>query len=91
VQIAADPNLARETHVRREFRLDRKTIAFELAHWPRIAFENFNPARRTTRVPTTAVKNIDTGVFKYEDQFLSIRCIGFDWTSGSFSLDLWHL
>jgi len=91
IQIAADSNLTRKPHVRREFRLNRKSIAFEFAHRPRIAFENLNPARSTTRIPTTAVKNINACVFEYEDQFLPLRRIGLDWTSGSFSVDLWHL
>jgi hypothetical protein len=90
-QIAADANLARKTHIRSKLGLHRKTIPFEVAHRPRLSFQNFNPARRATRISATAMKNIDACVFKYEYQFLPIRGISLNWTSGSFSVDLWHL
>jgi hypothetical protein len=90
-QIAADADLARKTHIRGKLRLNRQTIPLEVAHRPRLAFKNLNPARRATCISTTTVKNIDTCVFKYEYQFLPIRCISLDWPSGRFSVDLWHL
>lgn len=90
-QIAADSNLARKTHIRRKLRLDGETVPLEVAHRPRFSFQNFNPACRATRISATAVKNIDTCVFKYEYQFLPIRGISLNWTNGSFSVDLWHL
>jgi len=37
------------------------------------------------------VKNIDTSIFKYEHQFLAFRRVDFNWSGGSFSIDLWHL
>src|SRR5688572_11008076 len=63
IEIVAYANLAREAHVRSEFRLDREAIAFEFAHRPGIAFKHFDAARRATRISAAAVKNIDTGVF----------------------------
>lgn len=90
-QIAADVNLAREAHVISQFLLHREAIAFKISHRPRIAFKDLNPTRGATRITATTMKNIDTGIFNSKYQFLPFRCIDFDWTSGSFSIDLWHL
>jgi hypothetical protein len=90
IQIVADVNLTREARVRCQFLLYRESITFEFAHLPRIAFKNLNAAGSATRIPAAAVKDIDSRVFDYEYEFLAFRRIDVDWTSSSFSVDLWH-
>jgi hypothetical protein len=78
VQIVLNSNLARKTNVGREFSFDGETISFEFSHFTGLTFENFDAARRAARVSAAAVKNVDTGIFKDQNQFLSLGCFSFD-------------
>jgi hypothetical protein len=91
LQIAVDANLARESNVRRELGFSSQAIAFEVPHFTGLAFEDLDPASGATSITAAAVKNVDTGVFEGQDQFLPGRRFGFDDTSGGFSLDFWHV
>jgi hypothetical protein len=90
-QVVGDANLTREANVRGKFGFDSEAIAFEFAHRAGIAFQDFDAAGRATSVAAAAVKNIDTGVFEGQDEFFAGRRLGFDKTSGGFSLDLRHV
>ena len=69
LEIAVNVNLARESHVRREFRLHREAIAFEVHPFARIAVKHLDAASGATRIPATAVKNVDTGIFEGQTSF----------------------
>jgi hypothetical protein len=56
-------NLAGETNVVREFSFHREPVALDFAHLARIAIQDLNAASCATGVATTAMKNIDTGIF----------------------------
>ena len=56
-------NLTRQTNVGCELGFDGEAISFELAHFTRIAFENFDAASGAACVAAAAVKNVDTGIF----------------------------
>jgi hypothetical protein len=71
LEIAVDANLARESNVRRELGFHREAIAFEFSHFAGLTFEELDAASRATSVTAAAVKNVDTGVFEYEHQFLA--------------------
>src|SRR5690349_22120364 len=91
MQIVVNANLTRQPDVWFEFGLHREAIAFEFAHFARVAFEQLDAAGGAASVAAAAVKNIDAGVFDYQDEFLSLRCFSFDQTSRSFSLNFRHL
>ena len=84
-------NLAGEPNVGCKLRLNCKTVTFEIAHLAGITFKELNAAGRAARVAAATVKNIDAGIFNSEDKFLSGRYFSFNETTGSFSLNFWHL
>jgi hypothetical protein len=87
LEIAVDANLARESNVWREFGFNSEAIAFEVAHFAWLAFQDLDAASGATSIAAAAVKNVDAGVFKGQDQFLPGGRFGFDETGGGFSLD----
>ena len=91
LQIAVDANLARESNVRRELGFNSEPIAFEIAHFARLALKDLDAASSATRIATATVKNVDTSIFQRQDEFLPGRRFGFDETSGGFSLDFRHV
>ena len=91
LQIAVDANLTRESNVRRELGFNSEAIAFEISHFTRLAFQDLDTTSGATRIAAATVKNVDTGVFKGQDEFLPGRRFSFDETSGSFSLDFRHV
>jgi hypothetical protein len=78
LQIVLNVNLARQTHVRREFGFNCKPVALEFAHFLRFAFKYLNPAGGATRISTAAVQDIDTRVFQRQHQFLPGRRVSFN-------------
>jgi hypothetical protein len=90
LEIAVDVNLARESNVWRELGFNSEAIAFEVSHFTGLAFEKLDAASGATSIAAAAVKDVDTGVFESQDQFLPGRRFGFDETSGGFSLDFRH-
>jgi hypothetical protein len=91
LEIAVDANLARESSIRRKLGFNSEAIAFEVSHFAGLAFEQLDAASGATSIAAAAVKDVDTGVFEGQDQFLPGRRFGFDETSGGFSLDFWHV
>jgi hypothetical protein len=78
LEIAVNADLARESNIRRELGFHRKAITFEVHHFARFAFEHLDAASSATSIAATAVKNVDTGIFEGQDQFLPGRRFGFD-------------
>jgi hypothetical protein len=71
-------NLARQSHVRRQLRLNRQSIPFHFTHLFRISVKDLDTTSCTACVATTPVKNVNARIFDRKDELLS---------SGSFCLN----
>jgi hypothetical protein len=71
-------NLTRQSNVGRELRLDSQPVPFKFTHLARIAFKDFNPTSRTACIATAPMKNVNAGIFDYQNKFLTRRSFRFN-------------